>query len=415
MGDTVMGLFDRFRRQEETRYIDGQELLDALSSTVISEAEAIALPMFDACLNYVSSTVAGLEFKLYKESDGEVEEIRNDVRVKRLNDDTKDIFSGYELKKAMIYDYFVHGNGYCYIDKYRNEVRRLVYIPAEDIVGLPSTDVFNKDIEVTVQGVPKREWEFIKLLRNTKDGFNGIGLVDSKNSLLSGAYALMTLSQVLMNTGGVKRGVLSSEFKLTEAQMEQLKSKFAELYSTKQDGFIVLNKGLEFKETQNTAVELQLAENRRNYDDQICSLFGMAREFFTGAMSEDQAINTIKNACLPIISAFEAALNQNLLLDKEKNQGFYWMADTKSLLRVSQLSRYKAYTEAVKAGWITKNEIRYEEDFNKVDGLDIISNSLGEVLYDVNSKEFFTPNMNAINVKTDGGIKNESDDDRVER
>ena len=207
-----------------------------------------------------------------------------------------------------------------------------------------------------------------------------------------------------MRTGGVKRGVLSSENKLTEPQMTELKNRFADLYSNKQNGFIVLNKGLQFKETSNNAVELQLSENRKNYDDQICSLFGMSREFFSGKMTEDEAINTIKTAVMPVVVAFEAALNQGLLLDKEKNQGFYWMADTKTLLRASMLSRYRAYTEAVKAGWITKNEIRYEEDYNAIDGLDVMSGSLGEVIYDVKAKQYFTPNMNAINQKNEGGV-----------
>lgn len=400
MGDSVMALF-----RKEKRYVSGEVLLQALAeANTISVDQALELPLFDACLNFISGTVAGLEFKLYKETDGEVTEIRNDVRVKRLNDDTKDVLSGYELKRAMVRDYFLYGNGYTYRDMYRNEVRRLVYIPCLEATGMPGTDVFHKDIKVFVQGIEKREWEFIKLLRNTQDGWNGEGLVESKANLLAGAYALQLLSGILMRTGGVKRGVLSSENKLTEDQMNELKRRFADLYSNKQNGFIVLNKGLQFKETSNNAVELQLSENRKNYDDQICSLFGMSREFFNGKMTEDEAINTIKTAVMPVVVAFEAALNQGLLLDKEKNQGFYWMADTKTLLRASMLSRYRAYTEAVKAGWITKNEIRYEEDYNAIEGLDVISGSLGEVIYDVEGKQYFTPNMNAINQKNEGGV-----------
>jgi hypothetical protein len=98
---------------------------------------------------------------------------------------------------------------------------------------------------------------------------------------------------------------------------------------------------------------------------------------------------------MPLLKAIECALNRDLLLEKEKGT-FYFTFDTKDLLKGDIETRYRAYSEAVKAGWISKNEIRYLEDMEPIDGLDIISMSLGEVIYDIKNKTYFTPNTKSL-------------------
>ena len=43
---------------------------------------------------------------------------------------------------------------------------------------------------------------------------------------------------------------------------------------------------------------------------------------------------------------------------------------------------------------MTKNEIRFAENMNNIDGLDVIDVSLGSVLYNTKTKEYYTPNTN---------------------
>ena len=99
----------------------------------------------------------------------------------------------------------------------------------------------------------------------------------------------------------------------------------------------------------------------------------------------------IKNAVLPIATAFATALNRDLLLEKEKKI-YYFAPDTKELYKGSLRERYEAYRIAITTGFKTRNEIRYMEDDDAIDGLDMISLGLGEVLLNDKTGEMYTPN-----------------------
>ena len=66
------------------------------------------------------------------------------------------------------------------------------------------------------------------------------------------------------------------------------------------------------------------------------------------------------------------------------------------MLKGSLKERYDAYRIAITTGFKTRNEIRYMEDDNAIDGLDMITLGLGEVLLNANTGEIYTPNTNTI-------------------
>jgi len=177
--------------------------------------------------------------------------------------------------------------------------------------------------------------------------------------------------------------------------MEVLKEAWNNLYKNNTENVVILNDGLEFQEGSNTAIELQLNENKKTNATEICKIFNVPASLLEGAVSDEIYNNFIKIAILPILKAFETALNRELLLESEKGS-FYFVFDTTELLKGNVEQRYKAYSEAVKAGWLSKNEIRDIENLESISGLDIITMSLGEVIFDINSKQYFTPNMGEI-------------------
>ena len=89
---------------------------------------------------------------------------------------------------------------------------------------------------------------------------------------------------------------------------------------------------------------------------------------------------------------FFAALE---LLEKEKGS-FYFEFDTREITRGNIKERYEAYKIASETGWISKNEIRYLEDYDSIDGLDVITLNLANVVFDTNTGKYYTPNTNAI-------------------
>lgn len=378
-----MGFFDRFRNQAQYEVDD--LLLEVLrSGKSISRDNAMSIPAVSSAVNMIADAFAMIPIRLYeeKEVDGRktVEEVK-DSRVSLINKDTKDTLDGVQFKKALATDYLMGKGGYAYINKRGNKVVSLHYVKDNAVIIEKNKDQIFKQIALNVSGKSYQPYEFIKLLRNTKDGASGRGLADEVGSAIKSAYETMLYQLNLITTGGNKRGFIQSKHKLTAEAMEALKKAWANMYSNNSENTVVLNDGLEFKEAQNNAVEMQLNESVKTFDEQIKAIFHICDNF----------ADTFKFAILPICEAFVTALNRDLLLEKEK-ESRYFVADYSEMLKASQLERYNAYKVAKEAGFLTLNEIRIKENMQTLEGLDVIAMSLGTVLYDTESGQYYVPN-----------------------
>ena len=98
---------------------------------------------------------------------------------------------------------------------------------------------------------------------------------------------------------------------------------------------------------------------------------------------------------MPIAYAFCTALNRDFLLEKEK-KSYYFAPDLTELSKCSIKERYEAYQIAIASGFKTRNEVRYLEGDDALDGLDMINLGLGDVLLDPKTKQIYTPNTNKM-------------------
>ena len=74
--------------------------------------------------------------------------------------------------------------------------------------------------------------------------------------------------------------------------------------------------------------------------------------------------------------------------------------------------RYEAYKIAIESGFKTRNEIRYMEDDDALEGLDVINLGLGDVLLNTKTGTIYTPNTNAM-VKMDGESNEDAEGDEI--
>ena len=73
-----------------------------------------------------------------------------------------------------------------------------------------------------------------------------------------------------------------------------------------------------------------------------------------------------------------------------------------SVATVAGQERFDAYKIAIECGFKTRNEIRYMEDDDALEGLDVINLGLGDVLLDTKTGNIYTPNTNST-VNMGGG------------
>jgi hypothetical protein len=155
---------------------------------------------------------------------------------------------------------------------------------------------------------------------------------------------------------------------------------------------------MEFQEASNSSQHNEMDAKNKTFADEMRIIFHIGNTYD----------DFIKNAIMPIASAFATALNRDFLLEKEK-KSFYFAPDTKELFKGSLKERYEAYAIAIDKGFKTRNEIRYMEDDDAIDGLDIINLGLGDVLLNAETGEIYTPNTNqTVKMGENGEVSGES-------
>jgi HK97 family phage portal protein len=379
-----MGWFKK--REEVKEESTSGVLLEALLRGVsVDRATALSVPVISGYVDLICNTFAMIPFKLYKETikDGKrtTEEVA-DNRVRLINDDTTDTLDGYQFKKAICEDYLLGKGGYAYIGKVGNKFTGLFYVKDEQVSFMKSTNPIHKDFDILVNANTYKNYEFIKLLRNTKDGASGTGLTTEISKALETAYQRLKYELELTLTGGSRKGFIKSQKHLDEKAMEKLKTAWENYYNGNANT-VILNDGMEFQEASNNSQQNEIDAKNKTFADDMKIIFHIGNTYD----------DFIKNAIMPIASAFATALNRDFLLEREK-KSFYFAPDTKELYKGSMKERYEAYAIAITNGFKTRNEIRYMEDDDAINGLDIINLGLGDVLLNAETGEIYTPNTN---------------------
>lgn len=414
-GGEILGLlqkwkeFRQYQKETEVRETLEELLLSAgVVTGEITKQQALNIPAVSACVGVISDTVATLPIHLYSENKGKVKEVKGDVRFALLNDDTKDTLDAFQFKKALVVDYLLEGAGYAFINRYRNDVKSLHYVDESNVSVNMNVDPIFKSYDILVHGATYSDYEFLKLVRNSKDGITGKGIIHENNKILSVTYNSLVFEDVLVKTGGNKKGFLKAQNKLSPEAIAALKTAFKNLYANNSENVVVLNNGIEFQEASNTSVEMQLNENKKTNSTEICKMFITPPSILDGTASDEVYNNWIKTCIIPILVALQTALNKDLLLPSEKGS-FYFAFDTKELLKGDIEKRFKAYEIASKNGIMQIDEIRYREDLEPL-GLNFIKLGLQDVLYDPATKTIYTPNTDKstnIGEPTRGGDKDE--------
>lgn len=371
---------------EKTTQVDDVLLQALIKGEPITRQNAMTIPAVSSAVDFISNAIASMPVKLYKVRDKVVESRDEDNRVRLLNADTGDTLNAFELKKNLVQDYLMGRGGYAYIRRNRNDVTGLFYVMDEYVSVLINANPIFKERTLFVYDHEYELFDFIKLLRNTKDGASGVGLTTEVGKALETAYTTLLYQLGLVKTGGNKKGFLKSQRRLGQEEINTLKNAWARMYgNNSSENVVVLNNGLEFQEASNSSVEMQLDQNKKTLTNEIERIFHI---------DPNDPYKTFKEAIYPIVKALETELNCTLLLEKEK-KNYFFEFDVKEIVRATYKERFESYKLAKETGFMTINEIRRAENMSPIDGMDVINVGLAASLYDINTHTYYTPNTGA--------------------
>ena len=390
-------MFNWFKKENRSTENDIiADVLNGLSPLVncktITKQEAMSIPVVTKSVNWIASAISGLPIKMYKRTEKGYVEVYDDYRLPLLNNYSGNCMTANDLKKQLISDLLLEGNGYAYISKRGNKIEKLSYIPTSKLTYTESVDNINKIVNIWVDGKQVQDYNVFRLVNNTKNGVSGIGFVSDCQNLLSTILGSLQYENSSISSG-VRRGFLKSKAKLDPDKMNELKRAWKRLTNPNNSDVLVLNAGIEFEDASNTATESQLSQNKTINMHQILAYFGLPTNFFEGANS-DAYLTAVRIAVLPIVKQLITALNNYFLLESEK-QDFKFDIDTSELLRINANERYAMYQMAIDKGILTTDEVRQMENLPVLD-MPYLKLGLGDVLYNTSDGSIFVPNTGVI-------------------
>lgn len=387
-----MGIWKRKKRADPAQEpeVDAAILRAWLSGESVGRERAVNIPSLAGCLNKIAGTVAAVPIRMYKRETNRITEVLDDNRIVLLNSETGDTLDAYQMKRAVILDYFLGRGGYIFIDKVKNEIRSLRYVSEKNISFNENPDVIFKDYDILVQGNTYKPYQFIRLLRNTEDGAKGKSIIEENERVLRVAYNSLKFEETLVSTGGNKKGFIKSPRKLSQAAIDALKEAWRNLYSNNTESVVILNEGLDFQEASNTSVEMQLNENKKTNGDEICKVMGIPPSLLNGNGGEQDEKNFIKYALSNLLAEFRTALNRAMLLESEK-QTYFFDFDISELIKGDIDKRYSAYSIGIEKGFLQTDEVRKKENMPPL-GMKFIKLGLQDGLYDPESNKVIVLN-----------------------
>ncbi|MCM1335657.1 MAG: phage portal protein [Bacteroides sp.] len=418
-----MKLFSRKEKRSAEGGSVGIEdsLLTALigGGSEVTKKEALQIPTVSACITLIADRISSLPIKLYRQDGKEVTEIVEDRRLDLLNHDTGDTINASELKKLWIRDYFLGKGAYTYIERnLYNEPTGLFYVDEARVSIAPNADPIRKTYAIRVNGEAFFPHQFLKILRCSNGFGEGTSIIKENPLALATFYNTMRFENATIRKGGNKKGYILAKNKLTKEAIAVVKESWQKLYSNNydtRDNAVVLNDGMDFKETSATSVELQLNENKRTNAAEICKLFCMPIDVLNGKAAQETLSQFVQNCLMPPINTIEAALDHDLLTEAEKAAHYYFAFDTSELTRGDFASRINAYAVALQNNIYQLDEIREMEDKPPLN-FNYIRLSLADVLLDPRTGKIYTPNTDKMALMgANSGLTAEEKDDTIEK
>ncbi|MBY6837844.1 phage portal protein [Clostridium botulinum] len=387
----------------ETRADNNQTLQQILNTTidsiVVNKDTISNISAVYSCLDFITSIIASLDFKLYKKTNtNKLEEIRDDKRLFLLNKEPNYFCNSTQLKKDIVRDMLIDGIGYINVEKNNNEFENLYYVDSNVISVMLDSEAIHKDVIISVQGQEMDISDFIIATLSVKNSIEGNGMLKQNKDLFKLALTLQNYFNKNLESGGGRKGIWKSEGKqLGSIEFAQFKQDAKDIQNTDQP--IILNKGLTYTPLTNSNKEMQIMENMRFINEEIIQLFG-----FPKILNSDTFKTLVKTKINPIINALENAVDKTLLLESEKEQGYCFKMYTDEIVKADIIERFNAYKTSLDAGVQSINEIRMKENLEPVEGMDIHKMTIGQALYNSDDGSWFIPNT-GVKMDSEGGVE----------
>ena len=358
------------------------------NSITVDENNITEIPSVKNALDLICGSVANLPIYLYKENeDGSIERQRDDYRERLLNEECNSIECSSNLKKNMAKDMLLHGVSYSLQDKEYGDILGLHRVEPKQVQlnKLIDKKGFVRDLTVnyTLNGVYVEDLEvedFLIIPFNSKDGLRGKGILSTNQDILSLMLSEIMYQNNVVSGGSLPLGILETDGRLSDITAKKLRESWESVYGGIRNSgkTVILEEGLKYKSLSLTPNDLGLLDSRKVHTEVSEEIFNLPK----GMLSSSTVIQNeefLKFTLNPILSAIEGAINKTLLLEEEKEDGYYFRFDVSELLKANFKEQVETISTATKNGLMTINEGRQKLDMKPFLDKDFLLLSQGNV------------------------------------
>lgn len=336
------------------------------SGVSVNEKTALAIATVYACTYRIASTIASLGLKVYNRTGNEVEYLPDHPTNLLICETPNPDQTAFEFWESFIANAVLNGLAFAHIERAtdgRATALRLVHRSDVEEKTTPDGELIYH-IRGFGNVLPENMLVVGNLYRKSpiKVHAENLGLSLSAQRFGSHYFA----------NGGQLTGVLSSEQPMTNEQREKL----VELYRRETSNgpkTILLPFGVKHQRIAITADEAQFLQTRKLGNREICTIFSMPPSMVgvdadvTYSNVEQQQIMFRNHTILPWIRRVESEVNRKLIFSFERPET-YVHADLSELTRGDLKTRADYFQSALQNGWMSRNEVRAQENMNPIDG-----------------------------------------------
>lgn len=366
----------------------GKSLIDWNTKNILS------IPVVAESVKLISGSIASMPIYVYKEDKNYRVSRKTHYLERLLNEDTSYTYNGYQFKSDIARDILLYGKSYFYVERKGNTIEGIHHVNYNTVSEINLLDkkgtIRGKTINYTLNNIVCQASETDFLIIDS----GNLGVLNSRDIL-----ELMMQHSEMVKTSFDNTvrptGVLKSASRLSKESIARLRESWSNLYQGSKNAgkTIILEEGLEYQSLTANFEGLQLNETKKSFVEDVERLFNLY-----DVKGNDELY--LKRTLAPLINCIESAINSFLLLEREKENGYFVRFATDELLRPSAEVQFKMYGEAVSSGLMSIEESRARLDlpsFFVDENSDKLLLSLGHVLVD-RENNITIPNMGtAIN------------------
>lgn len=347
------------------------------SGIKVTPLKALGVATVYACINVIARTLSSVPLVLYRQTNLNNDRATDHPLYHLLNSAPNDEMCSSDFISAMQSNLSLRNQAFAVIRRNRaGDVAEIYPVEAHKV----SMNRPNPEDPITYR-IDSNTFEpknILHLRMFTFNGIKGIDLVSNFNDVIGLAIALQDNAAQFFRHGSRPSVVLNYPTTLKPEARKTLQESWDNAYGSLENAYktAVLEGGMKVDTLNFNNKDSQFHEAREFQAKQIASFFGVPPHK-VGIMSdatfsniEQQAIEFVTDAILPIARRWEQTLNKSLLTKKERAQGYHFKFLINGLMRGDAQTRASYYAVMLQNGVMSPNEVRILEDMNPYEGGD---------------------------------------------